>query len=221
MTRIRSDRSRALDPKETFNRRDHVVRNGRCLEFCRIFGETMQAQHRDLPKPLPAPRHDLHADRPLAESPFHGWPYVDRRTSEDRRARPTSLWSILTRRGFRKHGRRRGEHLNAYVDRYRRDEVLLVAFILILNLLDAYFTLDYVRVKSGREANPIADFLLDMGNEYFIHAKSILVTLCLAFLLVHKNFRFVKAALWSLFTFYGLLFCYHLFLQVDYMSRHP
>lgn len=161
------------------------------------------------------------AARPSAEpTVFDSWPYVDRRRLDDRRHVPTSAFFGWLHRGRRKRGRRFGEEQNIYVDLYGREDVLLVAFILVLNILDAYFTLDYVRIKSGREANPVADLLLKMGNDYFIYAKCVLVMLSLVFLLVHKTFRYVTAALWLLFAFYGVLFFYHLFLQVEFVLGH-
>ncbi len=153
------------------------------------------------------------------EGTFNSWPYTDRRQSEDRRGAPTSVWDRLFSRGKRKSGRRLGEDRNIYVDVYGRREVTYVILILILNILDAFFTLDYID-KGGAEANPIAQGLLDLGNTWFIYAKSFLVGLCLAFLLVHKKFAFVDLALGFLCAFYSLLLGYHAFLQVRYYITH-
>jgi hypothetical protein len=169
--------------------------------------------------PVPPPEH---ASPPAADVPasFSSWPYVDRRETGDRRLRPTSVLRSLLGGGQRKRGRRRGEAENIYVDLYGRKDVGLIVLILLLNVLDAYFTLDYVKLKSGREANPVADALLQMGNDWFIYAKCLVVTLSLVFLLVHRTFRYVGVALWSLCVFYGLLLFYHLFLQIEYRFMH-
>ncbi len=150
---------------------------------------------------------------------FRTWPYRDRRSERDRRGRPTSPWRSLFLGGKRAAGRRKGEDKNIYVDVYGRREVVLVLLILVLNVLDAYFTLDYIQ-KGGSEANPVAQGLLDLGNHWFIYAKSLLVALCLIFLLVHKKFVWVDLALGFLVTFYSLLLGYHIVLQVRYFMAH-
>ena len=95
----------------------------------------------------------------------------------------------------------------------------MVLAILVLNILDALFTLDYIS-KGGSEANPLADSLLQRGDAYFIYAKCLLVAVCLVFLLLHKTFRFVSWALCFLVGFYGILLVYHIYLQVAYYISH-
>lgn len=168
----------------------------------------------DEPEADPAsPRDEALADR------YASWPYRDRRTSEDRRARGTSFWQAILTRGQRARGRRRGEDQNIYVDVYRGRDIAVVLLVLVLNILDAYFTLDYIE-KGGAEANPVAQGLLDMGNTWFVYAKSVVVGLCLIFLLVHRKFSYVGWALGFLTSFYGLLLIYHLFLQMRYFLTH-
>ena len=152
--------------------------------------------------------------------PFQSWPYVDRRMpGTDRRARQTTIWQAILTRGQRAEGRRKGEDSNIYVDVYRGRDIAIVLLVLILNVLDAYFTLDYIE-KGGAEANPVAQSLLDLGNTWFIYAKSVVVGVCLIFLLVHRKFSYVGWALGFLTTFYGLLLFYHLFLQARYYLTH-
>ncbi len=150
---------------------------------------------------------------------FESWPYVDRRAESDRRDSPTRIWDTLFARGKRKAGRRDGEDKNIYVDVYGKREIYLVILILVLNILDAFFTLNYIE-KGGAEANPIAKGLLDLGNSWFIYAKSFLVGICLSFLLVHKKFAYVDLALGFLCAFYSLLLGYHAFLQVRFYLTH-
>lgn len=147
---------------------------------------------------------------------FLSWPYVDRRIQPDRRSKATSFWAGIFTAARRRRGRRRHERENIYVDLYHHRELAMVILILFLNILDAYFTLDYVGTKNGHEANPIADQLLRWGNDYFIWAKCLVVALSLVFLLVHKTFRYVNLALWTLLAFYGALFFYHLYLQIEF-----
>jgi hypothetical protein len=145
--------------------------------------------------------------------PYACWPYVERRSAGDRRARGTPLWSrFMLWGGSRLAGRRRGERDNIYVDRYERRDLMGVVAILILNILDAWLTLVYLGY-GGSEANPVARRLLEWGTEWFLGAKSLLVTACLLFLAVHKTFRCVRPALRVLIWFYGALLVYHLVLQ--------
>ena len=153
------------------------------------------------------------------ERAYDAWPYVDRRSQDDRRHKPTGLLDSILGRARRQKGRRLGEDRNIYVDVYGRREIVLVVAILVLNILDAYFTLDYLD-KGGAEANPIAQGLLDLGNSWFIYAKSVLVGICLLFLLIHKKFSYVNLALTFLCSFYTLLLGYHIFLQVHYYVTH-
>jgi len=146
---------------------------------------------------------------------FESWPYVDRRLATDRREQPTGFWDSLISRGSRRAGRRRGERDNIYVDVYGGRDVALVLGVLFLNILDAWLTLDYT-AKGGAEANPVANRLLELGNDYFVYAKCVLVGLCLTFLLVHKTFRYVRLAIRFMLLFYGALLVYHLFLQANF-----
>jgi Domain of unknown function (DUF5658) len=145
--------------------------------------------------------------------PYASWPYVDRRNGKDRRANGTPLWSrFMLLGGARLAGRRRGERDNIYVDRYASKDLSGVVVILILNILDAWLTLVYLGY-GGTEANPVARKLLEWGTEWFLGAKSLLITACLLFLAVHKTFRCVRPALRVLTWFYGALLVYHLVLQ--------
>lgn len=150
-------------------------------------------------------------------SPEKTWPEVDRRRNPDRRGKPTGFWRSLIGQGSRARGRRKGETSNIYVDVFRRRDLLLVLMILVLNILDAAFTLDYLQ-KGGTEANPVASSLIEAGETWFVYAKCILVALCLVFLMLHKTFKYVRAALLFLLSFYGVLLVYHIYLQLDYQG---
>lgn len=145
--------------------------------------------------------------------PYGTWPYLERRTQVDRRLTNTRLFSRYMLRGKRIAGRREGETHNHYVDRYHPGDLVLSGAILVLNILDAWFTLNYLG-KGGSEANPIARFLMEQGTGWFVFSKAVVVALCILFLMMHKTFHFVRPALWALFGFYALLLVYHLYLQV-------
>ena len=144
--------------------------------------------------------------------PYGTWPYVERRVQVDRRVSGTRLFSSYMLRGHRLRGRRQGETRNVYVDRYRPGDLALAGAILVLNIFDAWFTLDY-RGTGGTEANPIARFLMEQGTGWFIFSKAVVVAFCVLFLMMHKTFHCVRPAMWALFGFYSSLLVYHLFLQ--------
>jgi hypothetical protein len=122
----------------------------------------------------------------------------------------TKVLSTYSFRGSRAAGRRAGEAHNLYVDRYQARDVVMAVAILVLNILDAWFTLVYLD-KGGTEANPIAQYLMDQG--WFIFSKAVVVGLCVLFLTVHKTFRLVRPALVVLILFYSGLLLYHIYLH--------
>lgn len=146
--------------------------------------------------------------------PYAVWPFYDRRVRPDRRRKPTALDFRFWLAGGRKRGRRRGERNNIYVDRYEVRDVGLAAAVLVLNVLDAFLTVVYLSY-GGAEANPIAAWLLECGVGWFLAAKSLAVSVCLLFLILHKTFRLVRPALRVLLFFYALLLVYHMFLQTS------
>ena len=139
------------------------------------------------------------------------WPHLDRRRGKDRRQQPTPAWSAFLGYRGRKRGRRAGENINTYVDRFSNGDVVLVITVLILNILDALFTMLWLQ-RGGSEANPIMAWLLEIGNSAFLVQKCLIVGLWLVLLLVHKNFRIARVGLWALTGVYSLLLLYHLFL---------
>lgn len=134
----------------------------------------------------------------------------------DRRLRPTppiSRWSFFGgRRGT--GGRRDGENLRAFVDLYpTRDAVILIAF-LMLNLLDAHFTLIYLQ-RGGEEANPVAVGLLGLGMGSFIFLKGLGITAGAVFFCLLRNWRAARHGVLLVLFFYQVLFAYHLLLYTN------
>ena len=165
-----------------------------------------------------APRGNaFESDRELL-GPYGCWPFVERRVHADRREVRPSFFSRRAMVGRRASGRRMGEHQNLYVDRYLPGDLLLAVAILVLNVLDAWFTLVYLD-RGGTEANPVAQFLMD--QQWFVFCKAVLVALCVIFLTVHKTFRFVRPALYGLFCFYLMLLGYHIYLHVNLPAPLP
>jgi hypothetical protein len=143
------------------------------------------------------------------------WSGLERRQRWDRRAEPTRAWTGLL--SFlrppqapplrRRAGRRAADQVG-YVDRYTRQDLALLLTIFLLNVADAFLTLLWLG-RGGREANPVMDFLLDIGPWAFIAQKCLVVGLWLVILVVHKNFRLARIGLYSALVVYGLLLIVH------------
>jgi hypothetical protein len=152
---------------------------------------------------------DPESDDALRAAQPPAWPAVDRRAGSDRRHRPTPFWSAFLGPRRRHGGRRQGETDRTYVDRFTRRDVVLVVAILVLNVLDALFTLVWVQ-RGGSEGNPLMAWILDLGSSAFLIQKTFVVGLWLLLLVVHKNFRLARLGLWALAGIYSLLILYHL-----------
>jgi hypothetical protein len=137
----------------------------------------------------------------------------DRRGGERRRG-PTRPWDFLLGRARRHRGRRTGDHLRTYVDRYRRRDLLLLVAVFALNILDALFTLIWVG-EGGGEKNPLMDRLLQSGDQVFINVKFFISGLAFVVLVAHKNFKLARVGLWALFAIYVGVFLYHILLQTS------
>lgn len=120
--------------------------------------------------------------------------------------------------GRRRAGRRPGESDNIYVDRYDPRIVAVFLLILALNVLDAYFTLLFIQ-RGGTEANPIAQWFLDLGTLPFILVKSAAIGAFLLVLVLHKTFMSVPRMMTIVMVFYTVLLVYHLALQLTVVPR--
>jgi len=89
--------------------------------------------------------------------------------------------------------------------------VALVVFVLLLNILDALFTMMWIQ-RGGSEGNPVMAWVLEFGNSAFLVQKCLIVGIWLILLLVHKNFKIARVGLWALAGVYSLLMIYHVVL---------
>lgn len=91
--------------------------------------------------------------------------------------------------------------------------MLAVALLtILLSILDGYLTLVHLQ-HGGRELNPLVDLLIQSGWTPFIVVKAALSSICVVFLVVHKNFFLVKKLLLLVCGIYLLLLFYHLYLR--------
>lgn len=81
--------------------------------------------------------------------------------------------------------------------------------ILILNLLDAIFTIGWVQLGAAEEANPLMALPLASGPLAFMVVKLSLVSLCVALLWRLRARPTAIAALYGGATVYTMLLAYH------------
>jgi len=130
----------------------------------------------------------------------------------DRRRRPTARFSRYSLAGGRRRGpRREGERDGTFVDVYEGRVVAAVAWVAVMNVLDSFFTLYHLQ-SGGIELNPVAEALLGTGRVGFVSSKSVLISMALLVLCVHKNFRMARLGLWASIAMYTALAGYHLVL---------
>ncbi|MAF65803.1 MAG: hypothetical protein CMJ84_09120 [Planctomycetes bacterium] len=133
-----------------------------------------------------------------------------RRGGPDRRRRPTARLSRYSFAGGRRRApRRAGEAAGAFVDLYDPRLLGCIVWVGLMNALDCFFTLYHLQA-GGVELNPVADLLLGSGRIEFVLLKSVVISLALLVLCVHRNFRLARAGLWVAAGSYTLLVAYHL-----------
>ena len=134
----------------------------------------------------------------------------------DRRRSPTPRFSRYSLWGGRRKSVRRGFELEgSFVDLYGKRLVLLVLWVALMNIGDSFFTLVHLQA-GGVELNPVARLLLTTGRWNFVFTKSLLISLALIVLVIHKIFHLARVGLWTAAGTYTCLVGYHLLLfRVD------
>lgn len=131
------------------------------------------------------------------------------RESEDRRRRPTPMFSRYTFRGRRRSIRRADDSSGGYyVDRQSTFEVVAVLSLLVLTVTDGLATL-HIIAKGGTELNPIMASTLELGDTYFLATKLSFSIIGGVLILIHTRFPGVRKALYALLTLYGVVVVYH------------
>lgn len=127
----------------------------------------------------------------------------------ERRQRPTPMMSRYSIAG----GRRKSNDPDSYTDVYPTGVFMAILGITMLNVLDAFFTLVYLQ-RGGSEANPVADWFLRQGPEFFIFFKTFVMGGALAILCIHKNFERARLGILIGAFLYLMLTVYHIILFV-------
>lgn len=120
-----------------------------------------------------------------------------------------SRYAILG--GRRRAGRRQGENEGSFVDQHGAWLFLAASAVVLLNVLDAFFTILFLS-HGGRELNPLVDAVLQMGLGWFLALKSVGIGICVAVLTLAKNFRAARIGLHIVLSGYTLLLGWHLYL---------
>jgi hypothetical protein len=157
--------------------------------------------------------YDYEAGRKPPPPQVAGGSAPDRRRGGDRRKRPTPILSRYTFCGRRRAARRKGDRAtHLYVDRYGIGLFLLILAIIMLGIVDAFFTLYHVQVHNAVEVNPLMRFLLGKDPKIFFNVKYLLTAVCLLLLCLHKNMRIVRVLLAVIFSLYLIITANHLYL---------
>jgi hypothetical protein len=113
--------------------------------------------------------------------------FEERRSGRERRARPTSPFTLQSLFGSRGHYRRKEDARKfLYVDVYSKSTVAFLIATMILSITDAFLTLWLVG-KNVSEVNPVMEFFLNLGPFQFIMIKLFMTAFGLVTLLVLKN----------------------------------
>ena len=134
-------------------------------------------------------------------------------TGPERRSRPTPALSAYTFRKGRRFTVDESVEDGGFVDLYSQRLAILLLLFFFFTVVDSVSTLIYLD-KGGREMNPVAQWMIDQGDEFFILVKGTLSAVCILFVMIHKNFRYSQIAIILGFTFYSALTIYHMILQI-------
>jgi hypothetical protein len=81
-------------------------------------------------------------------------------------------------------------------------------WIALMNAGDSFFTLLHLQA-GGIELNPVAAMMLETGRIGFVLLKSLLITVPLIVLTLHKSFPLARVGIWTAAGAYTLLLAYH------------
>ena len=149
----------------------------------------------------------------LLETESNSYP-LDRRSGIDRRRRPSvpPLFSGYRRR--RSAGRRR-QDLPGYVDIYGFRSWAIVLSVMALSCLDAVLTALQIWFGTVEEANPLMNMVISRGGIItFFTVKAAMTILPLALIILHKEWKIARYAVWICISAYSLISLYHVYLII-------
>ena len=138
---------------------------------------------------------------------------LERRCQDRRRFSLQSLLGALfTLR--RRRSRRKGDHLNAYIDWYGPWPLVASVIIILLSSLDAFLTL--ILLNHGAvELNVLMDWLIKNDIRTFAAVKLAITGLALIILVLHFNFHIyrvlpVRYLIYALMPIYAFLIAHEI-----------
>lgn len=131
----------------------------------------------------------------------------------ERRKRPTPAVSAYAFGKGRRYSVDSRVKDGGFVDLYSQRLAIMLLLFFFFTVVDSVSTLIYLD-KGGKEMNPVAQWMIDQGDEFFILVKGVVSALCILFVMIHKNFRYSQIAIILGFTFYSTLTLYHIILQI-------
>lgn len=127
--------------------------------------------------------------------------FLDRRSQRIERRnnqRKAAVQAVYRRR--RQTIRRASDNLsNIYIDTHEPRLLVLSTGLMLLCVLDAFFT-TILLLHGSEELNPLLNYLLQIDLSLFLAAKFVVTGLCIGFLVLHKHHR-----LWNTISCYHLL----------------
>ncbi|NIO04081.1 MAG: hypothetical protein GTN74_05545 [Proteobacteria bacterium] len=137
---------------------------------------------------------------------------ADRRTVKDRRRGPTKTAGRYLLFGRRQWIRRKSDRkIHFRVDRYGSRLLLTLLTIILLSVLDVYFTIFHLG-RGAQEINPLMNFLAGYGDIYFFTAKYVLTASGILLLCIYKNLLFVRVIIVSIVVIYLIVLGNHILL---------
>lgn len=127
--------------------------------------------------------------------------FVDRRNQRSERRINNRKAAVKALYRRRRHCSRRisDDIRNTYVDRHEPQTWIVSTSLMLLCVLDAFFTT--ILISHGSyELNPVLDYLLKSDQSLFLATKFVVTGLCISFLVLHKHYR-----LWNIISCYQLL----------------
>ena len=143
---------------------------------------------------------------------------MERRVQDRRRFSSKALFGALfTLR--RRRSRRKGDHLNTYIDWYEPWPLIASVVIILLSSLDAFLTL--ILLNHGAvELNILMDWLIKTDIRTFAAVKLAMTGIALVILVPHFNFNIyrvlpVRYLLYALMPIYAFLITHEISLLAE------
>ncbi len=97
-----------------------------------------------------------------------------------------------------------------YVDKFNSQEYLAIALLCFFIILDGLLTSLHL-ANGAAEANPFLNwFYLNHGINSLLFIKGSITIPALLIIILRLRYPLAQKGMWFLISFYGLLFCYHL-----------